>query len=81
MSLPAARPQITVYSEKNEPTDAPVCLPAVFEAPIRPDIVSFIHQEAFEIAKSKMQPTHPIPQWPEPNFNEVVMPGKKAIPV
>merc|ERR1711937_667628 len=45
MSLSAARPQITVYSEKNEATDAPVCLPAVFKAPIRPDIVSFIHHE------------------------------------
>merc|ERR1712079_186082 len=53
MSLSAARPQITVYSEKNEATDAPVCLPAVFKAPIRPDIVSFIHHE---IAKNHGQP-------------------------
>merc|ERR1711953_308194 len=45
MSLSAARPLITVYSEKNEATEAPVCLPAVFKAPIRPDIVSFIHHE------------------------------------
>merc|ERR1712158_288512 len=52
MSLSAARPQITVYSEKNEPTDAPVCLPAVFKAPIRPDIVSFIHHE---VAKNHRQ--------------------------
>merc|ERR1712073_200826 len=52
MSLSAARPQITVYSEKNEATDAPVCLPAVFKAPIRPDIVSFIHHE---IAKNHRQ--------------------------
>merc|ERR1711993_186147 len=53
MSLSAARPQITVYSEKNEATDAPVCLPAVFKAPIRPDIVSFIHHE---VAKNHRQP-------------------------
>merc|ERR1712024_271662 len=52
MSLSAARPQITVYSEKNEPTDAPVCLPAVFKAPICPDIVSFIHHE---VAKNHRQ--------------------------
>merc|ERR1712158_340892 len=53
MSLSAARPLITVYSEKNEATEAPVCLPAVFKAPIRPDIVSFIHHE---IAKNHRQP-------------------------
>merc|ERR1711972_80683 len=52
MSLSAARPQITVYSEKNEATDAPVCLLAVFKAPIRPDIVSFIHHE---VAKNHRQ--------------------------
>ena len=52
MSVSAARPQITVYSEKNEATDAPVCLPAVFKAPIRPDIVSFIHHE---VAKNHRQ--------------------------
>merc|ERR1711962_1921285 len=52
MSLSAARPQIAVYSEKNEATDAPVCLPAVFKAPIRPDIVSFIHHE---VAKNHRQ--------------------------
>merc|ERR1712083_915838 len=52
MSLSAARPLITVYSEKNEPTDAPECLPAVFKAPIRPDIVSFIHHE---VAKNHRQ--------------------------
>merc|ERR1711872_1120607 len=52
MALSAARPQITVYSEKNEATDAPVCLPAVFKAPIRPDIVSFIHHE---VAKNHRQ--------------------------
>merc|ERR1712133_52436 len=53
MSLSAARPQITVYSEKSEATEKPVCLPAVFKAPIRPDIVSFIHHE---VAKNRRQP-------------------------
>merc|ERR1712113_1352895 len=52
MSLSAARPLITVYSEENEATEAPVCLPAVFKAPIRPDIVSFIHHE---VAKNHRQ--------------------------
>lgn len=51
-SLSAARPLITVYSESNKATEAPVCLPAVFKAPIRPDIVSFIHHE---VAKNHRQ--------------------------
>merc|ERR1712170_44484 len=53
MSLSAARPLITVYSEKNEATEAPVCLPAVFKAPIRPDIVKFVHTN---IAKNSRIP-------------------------
>ena len=50
--MSAARPLITVYSEKSDATEAPVCLPAVFKAPIRPDIVSFIHHE---VAKNHRQ--------------------------
>merc|ERR1711881_262081 len=38
---------------KSEATDKPLCLPAVFKAPIRPDIVSFIHHE---VAKNHRQP-------------------------
>lgn len=53
MSLSAARPLVSVYSEKSEPTEKQVCLPAVFKAPIRPDIVSFIHHE---VAKNHRQP-------------------------
>ena len=41
----AARPTITVYSEKGVPTDARVTLPAVYRAPIRPDIVSSVHSD------------------------------------
>jgi large subunit ribosomal protein L4e len=48
----ASRPLITVYNEKNEPTGQQVKLPAVFRAPIRPDIVSFIHDQ---IRKNKRQ--------------------------
>merc|ERR1711890_113174 len=53
MSLAAARPLVSVYSEKNESSGTTVCLPAVFRAPVRPDIVSFIHHE---VAKNKRQP-------------------------
>ena len=53
MSLAAARPQITVYDEKNGSSGASVCLPAVFRAAVRPDIVSTIHNE---IAKNRRQP-------------------------
>jgi len=49
----AARPLITIYSEKGEATDQNVTLPAVFKAPIRPDIVNFVH---FEMLKNTRQP-------------------------
>ena len=84
MSLAAARPLISVYTEKSEPGGVTVCLPAVFRfvclswmdvemnsnrlfdpictfiatyfihrAPVRPDIVSMIHNE---VAKNRRQP-------------------------
>lgn len=53
MALAAARPLITVYNEKSQPSGERVTLPAVFKAPIRPDIVSFIHSE---MIKNRRQP-------------------------
>jgi len=53
MSLAAARPLIGVHSDKNTPTGTSVCLPAVFKAPVRPDIVNIIHNN---VAKNKRQP-------------------------
>uniref|UniRef100_A0A8D8XLK9 60S ribosomal protein L4 n=1 Tax=Cacopsylla melanoneura TaxID=428564 RepID=A0A8D8XLK9_9HEMI len=53
MSAGVARPLITVYSEKNEPTGQTVTLPAVFKAPIRPDVVNFVHQN---LSKNHRQP-------------------------
>jgi large subunit ribosomal protein L4e len=53
MSLAAARPLISVYTDKAEAGGATVCLPAVFRAPVRPDIVSMIHHE---VAKNRRQP-------------------------
>ncbi|CAI5437632.1 unnamed protein product [Caenorhabditis angaria] len=41
----AARPLVTVYDEKYEATSAQLRLPAVFRTPIRPDLVSFIHDQ------------------------------------
>ena len=52
-SLSAARPVITIYNEKNSPSGSSCALPAVYKAPIRPDIVSMIHHE---IAKNHRQP-------------------------
>lgn len=49
----AARPLITVYNEKGDATEKSVTLPAVFRAPIRPDIVSFVHSE---MKKNSRQP-------------------------
>merc|ERR1712226_257829 len=43
MSLSAARPLITVYSEKSEATDKPLCLPKIFSSALRYDIVQFVH--------------------------------------
>lgn len=53
MSLAAARPLITVYTDKASAAGTTVCLPAVFRAPVRPDIVNTIHNE---VAKNKRQP-------------------------
>ena len=53
MSLSAARPLITVYAENSSSSGTTVCLPAVFRAPVRPDIVSRIHND---VAKNKRQP-------------------------
>jgi len=57
MALSAARPLVTVYSESTKTmtkaNEKPVTLPAIFRAPIRPDIVSFIHHE---VAKNRRQP-------------------------
>merc|ERR1711944_217302 len=48
----AARPLISVYNEKGEATESNITLPAVFKAPIRPDIVNFVH---FEMLKNTRQ--------------------------
>jgi len=53
MSLSAGRPLVSVYTEKNESSGLSVCLPAVFKAPVRPDIVNFIHNN---ILKNTRQP-------------------------
>uniref|UniRef100_T1GS66 Ribosomal protein L4 n=1 Tax=Megaselia scalaris TaxID=36166 RepID=T1GS66_MEGSC len=45
MSLATTRPLVSVYTEKNEATKGnTIVLPAVFKAPIRPDVVNEIHQ-------------------------------------
>jgi len=52
MSLAAARPLVSVYNEKNEATKTKVLLPSVFKAPIRPDVVSYVHDQ---ISKNRRQ--------------------------
>merc|ERR1712029_674289 len=47
-----ARPLISVFNEQGE-TSGQVTLPAVFKAPIRPDVVSFVHSN---MAKNSRQP-------------------------
>lgn len=53
MSIAAARPLISVYSEKNEKTANNVKLPAVLKAPIRIDLVNFVHTN---MRKNRRQP-------------------------
>lgn len=52
-SQACARPLISVYSEKGESSGKNVNLPAVFKAPIRPDIVNFVHTN---LRKNNRQP-------------------------
>jgi len=51
--MPGERPLITVYNEKGEATEKTISLPVVFVAPIRPDIVTFVHSE---MMKNTRQP-------------------------
>lgn len=45
MSLSAARPLVGVYTDKSEVIkDTTIPLPAIFKAPIRPDVVNEVHQ-------------------------------------
>uniref|UniRef100_A0A8C8XKL3 Large ribosomal subunit protein uL4 n=1 Tax=Panthera leo TaxID=9689 RepID=A0A8C8XKL3_PANLE len=52
-AMACARPLISVYSEKGESSGKNVTLPAVFKAPIRPDIVNFVHTN---LRKNNRQP-------------------------
>merc|ERR1712071_750636 len=45
MSKVIARPLVSVYNDKAEASGESVQLPAIFKAPIRPDIVSFVQQQ------------------------------------
>ncbi|XP_056333798.1 60S ribosomal protein L4 [Danio aesculapii] len=51
--MACARPLVSVYSEKGETSGKNVVMPAVFRAPIRPDIVNFVHTN---MRKNKRQP-------------------------
>lgn len=53
MSIATAKPLVSVYSDKNEATGTVLPLPAIFKAPIRPDVVNFVHDQ---MAKNKRQP-------------------------
>lgn len=44
---------MSVYSEKGEVSGKNVTMPAVFKAPIRPDIVNFVHTN---LRKNSRQP-------------------------
>merc|ERR1712154_221623 len=49
----AARPVVSVYGANGSATGETVNLPAVFKAPIRPDVVNFVH---FQMLKNTRQP-------------------------
>jgi len=48
----STRPVVSVYDEKGVVTETQVKMPAVFRAPIRPDLVAFIHDQ---VRKNKRQ--------------------------
>jgi len=52
MATACARPLISVYSEKGQATGTLTC-PAVFKAPIRPDVVTVVHDQ---LGKNHRQP-------------------------
>ncbi|XP_003737313.1 60S ribosomal protein L4-A [Galendromus occidentalis] len=47
------RPLATVYAESNEASGTSAGMPAVFRAPIRPDLISFVHHQ---LLKNKRTP-------------------------
>ncbi|KAI8319052.1 hypothetical protein GQ54DRAFT_318733 [Martensiomyces pterosporus] len=49
----AARPVVSVFGLTGDKLDATVPLPSVFKAPIRPDLVQFVHKN---MAKNRRQP-------------------------
>ncbi|KAJ6662879.1 hypothetical protein lerEdw1_011083 [Lerista edwardsae] len=51
--MACTRPLVSVYSEKGEVSGKNVTMPAVFKAPIRPDIVNFVHTN---LRKNNRQP-------------------------
>ncbi|KAK2705206.1 large ribosomal subunit protein uL4A-like [Artemia franciscana] len=53
MSLACSRPLISVYNDKNEATGTTIKMPMIFRAPIRPDIVNFVHDQ---MSKNHRQP-------------------------
>jgi len=53
MATAAYRPLVSVYTDKNEASGTTVKLPAVFRAPIRTDVVNFVHTN---IRKNRRQP-------------------------
>merc|ERR1712025_230256 len=51
--MACARPLVSVYDEKGTASGSSITLPAVFKAPIRPDVVNFVHTN---IAKNNRAP-------------------------
>jgi len=45
MASACARPLISVYSEKGQANGSTLALPAVFKAPLRPDVVTTVHDQ------------------------------------
>ena len=51
--MAAARPVVSVYGANGSATGETINLPAVFKAPIRPDVVNFVHTN---VAKNSRHP-------------------------
>merc|ERR1712002_554777 len=53
IKMACARPLVSVYDAKGVASGSSITLPAVFKAPIRPDVVNFVHDQ---IGKNHRQP-------------------------
>merc|ERR1711937_481156 len=76
----AARPVVSVYGANGAATGETINMPAVFKAPIRPDVVTQVHTG---LNKNNRQPNHGVPVVPllVSHVSVVVVPPDLVLPL